>query len=381
MSRVRRTLLRLLATSALLVASGLVLLPTGSSAEEPSIVGWWHRDVPLSGDVEGQSVGQPVLAHVASSPEGGAQLPPPPTLPPAPIPTVPPDVTIPDPDQSVPTPSPAPDGGLLVAADVSGVRAFSGLRFDLPDAGGGILRLTIAPGSTPSPAVHACPALSDWLPGPDQAWSRRPAHDCGRLAVKSTVSADGTTLSWVLPEDFNSPSSDVYDILLLPVIGDGTPFQLAFEKPGSDAFTVMSSKPSTPDFDAEVYDFDVPVLDPSLSAGGFDFGSDGSFDGDPLDTVDLQPAGKGSDGRGSALDRLGEALENPTTRRLAALGLVILGAYSYWQSGKTVQRAPRLLGALAGSVPVAAAGAVPSGGRPRGIGRFARDRASPPSRL
>lgn len=379
MSRLRRPLLRLVCTSSLLVASGLVLLPTGSGAQEPVFVGWWHRDVPLTGDVEGQSVGRPVIAQVQSAPEGSAQLPPPPTLPPAPVPTLPPDVTIPDPDQSVPTPSPAPEGGLLVAADVSGVRAFSALRFDLPDAGGGILRLKIAPGSTPAPAVQACPALSDWLPGPDQAWSRRPAHGCGRLAVTSTLSSDGTALVWELPDSFNDPASDVYDILLLPVLGNGTPFQIAFEKPGSDAFTVTSTQPEPPSFDDVDLDVDLPVIDPGFSSDGFDLGGGGSFDGNPLDTVVVQPAGKGSEGGRSAIDRLGDALENPTTRRLAALGLVLIGAYSYWQSGKTVQRAPRLLGALAGSAPLGAAPLVAA--RPRGIGRFARDRSAPPSRL
>lgn len=377
MTRLRRPLLRLLGTTALLVATGLAVMPAGG-AEEPAGVGWWYRDVPLSGDdVQGQSVGSPVIAGITSSSASSSQVPPPPVLPPAPVPTIPPSVTVPDPGQNVPTPSAAPSGGLLVAADVSGPRAMSALRFDVPDAGGAVLRLTIATGSTPSPGVRACPALTDWQPGPDQSWSRRPAHDCDRLAVSSSLSPDGTTVSWALPDTFKDPSSRFYDVLLVPLSGDGTPFQVAFDKPGGSSFTVTSAAPEIEPYDSGNIDFGGPAIDPFYNSDGFDF-SVGSepYSDTPVETVLIEPTGR--QGGAQGLTRLPSALENPAARRVAALMLVLLGGYAYWQSGRSVQRRPHLLGALGeGSVGIAAVAPA----RPRGIGRFSRERPERPPRL
>ncbi|MFZ6002685.1 MAG: hypothetical protein ACOYXM_02005 [Actinomycetota bacterium] len=375
----KRLAARLVAVSSLIGALALVFVPAGS-AEEPVFVGWWHRDVPLSGEseMEAQGAGTATPASIAAFPASAAQVPPPPTLPPAPIPTIPPDVTLPDPGPGAPTPSPAPDGGLLVAADPTGIRAMSALRFDPGDAGGATLKLTLAEGSTPSPAVRACPALSDWLPGADQPWSARPAHDCGRVSVRSTLSADGSTMQWDLPDTFKSPNSDVYDVLLVPLEGDGTPFQIAFEAPSADSLTVTSPAPPPPP-PYEPPD-DIPPPSDFFDSGNFDFGAGGSFEPLPEVPVDLEPTGSNNPERKRPLERLAEALENPTTRRIAALALVALGAYSYRQSNKTVQRAPQLLGALGGSAGATVALA-PALKRPRGIGRFSRERGAPPGRL
>lgn len=382
MRRGRTRLLRLLATSALLAAAGLTFLPTGSGAQEPSVVGWWYRDVPLSGSdsVQSQSTGSPVVAHLRTGRASASQVPPPPALPPAPIPTVPPPAPVPDPGANVPTPSQAPDGGLLVAADVTGVRAMSALRFDAPDAGSAILSLTLAEGSTPSPGVRACPALSDWQPGPDQAWSTRPAHDCDRLAVSSTLSQDGTTMSWNLPDSFKPADRDVYDVLLVPTAGDGTPFQIAFNKPDVSALTITSMATVPPPEVEEPLPEGLPPSIDYFSSDGFDLSGvpDGGYVTPPVDTRSSQ---KASDGRRQTpLERAAEALENPTTRRVAALALIGLAAFAYWQAGQTVQRAPQLLGALGGSRSGASL-AVPVAARPRGIGRFSRVRTERPSRF
>lgn len=351
------------------------------------MVGWWYRDIPLSdadaqgAAVQGLSVGAPVVAVLHASGAGPTQEPPPPpTVPPLPVPTVPPDVTVPDPGGNVPTPAPVPEGGLLVANDSTGVRGIAAMRFDVPGAGGAILTLRIAAGSTPFTGVNACPALSDWLPGPDQPWSARPAHDCERMSVSSTVSADGSTMTWALPDTFQRPDAVTYDVLLVPAGGDGTPYQLAFEKPGADALEVTSPypaedpTPAEPDLDA------LPPPPAAFSPDGFDLGGPGI---DELDTP-VVPAGDvdAAEERPDLVGRLDEALENPTTRRVATALLVALGAYAYWQSNQAEQRAPRLLGALSGpSTLVAHAVLHPALARPRGIGRFARERAGPPPRL
>lgn len=391
---IRRGALRLLAVSCLLVAALITLLPGGSAAQEPSVVGWWHRDVPLSGDpgsdaaseaatVHAQSAGRPVVARLPGSPRSRSQVPPPPQLPPAPLPTTPPEVTVPDPGADLPTPSQAPEGGLLVAGDPSGARAMAALRFDAPDAGGAVLRLVISAGSTPSPGVQACPALSDWLPGPDQPWAHRPAHDCDRVASSSSLSADGTSMEWALPDTFKPADSPHYDVILVPISADGTPFQVAFDAPGPDAFAVTSPAPPA----------ELPVVDPlpddlpppidSFSADGFDVDGLGgpSFPGGgagPADPVTVQPAGRTTEDPGP-LGGLARSLENPTTRRIATLALAMLGAYAYWQSGQSVDRTPQLLGAL--RAPGAAAIRTLPATTPRGIGRFSRPRSEPPTRL
>ncbi len=383
MRRVRRLLLRGTAAATLLTAAVLSVMPA-SQAEAPTVVGWWYRDVPLSSDeMEAQSIGAPVVARISTGPARTAQVPPPPGWPPAPLPTTPPEATIPDPTPGTPTPSPAPDGGLLVAADVTGVRAMSALRFAVSNVGTAVLTLTLAPGSTLSPGVRACPALSDWLPGADQPWSDRPAHDCGRLAVSTGVSPDGTQMIWRLPEGFAPRGAVFYDVLLVPISGDGTPFQIAFEKPDASSFEVTSVVPvDAPPATSDAYGDAAPVTE-YYDPGGFGdvdygYGGGGSLPDLPEGTVEFTPAGDAKSS--NPFVRAASALENPTTRRIATALLVVLGGLAYWQSSQTVQRAPRLLGALGGSS-VMATGGVRRAARPRGIGRFARVRTERPPRL
>ncbi len=388
MSAPRRNGLRVLAVASFVTAGLLGLLPTTGQAAEPTVVGWWYRDVPLSGAepqgaaVTGQSTGAPVVASLAGAAARPPQvppvtLPPPPTIPPLPVPTIPPDVTIPDPGGNVPTPIPVPAGGLLVANDSTGLRGIAAMRFDAPGAGGGVISLKIAPGSTPSPAINACPALSDWLPGPDQAWSARPAHDCDRISVSSTLSTDGTTMTWALPDTFQRSDSATYDVLLVPVASDGTPFQVLFEKPGADAFEVTSAFPE------EVLPPELPLPDDlpppidSFSPDGFDVGGFVGAVPETPEIGDPEPVGQTA-----PLAGLVALLENPTVRRIATALLVAVGAYAYWQSNQAEQRAPRLLGALSGPTNLVVGAVVrPAVGRHRGIGRFARDRSERPTRL
>ncbi|MGQ0432181.1 MAG: hypothetical protein ACT452_07220 [Microthrixaceae bacterium] len=361
--------------SATLLLAGLLIafLPAGSGAEEPLITGWWQRDIPLTG----QSGATAVIAQIASSPR---QIPPPPTVPPVPV-TVPPDVTIPDPGQDAPLPDPTPSGGLMVANDPTGPRAMAALRFDAPTAAGGIVTLQVTDGSTPAPAIRACPSLSDWQAGPNQAWSRRPAHDCGRVAVASTVAADGT-VTFDLPDDFRDPDAAFFDVILVPAEGDGTPFQTVFAKPGADAFEVTSTLVPEEEYDPGDFDVDIGSgFDDAFGTDGFAYtGGDGySFDS-PTATTAIQPtANDRATGTDGTLRRIAGVLENPTSRRIAALALIVIGGYAYWQSGQAVQRAPQLLGSLGGSGPVPTLARVVS--PPRGIGRFNRVRIERPPRL
>jgi hypothetical protein len=377
----QRRRLRGLAAVCFAAAGTLGVLPTTSAADEPMVVGWWYRDIPLSdadpngAAVHGRSAGAPVLAALTGSPTGPAQVPP------LPVPTVPPDVTVPDPGGNVPTPTPTPEGGLLVANDSTGVRGISAMRFDAPGAGGAIVSLRIAPGSTPSSGINACPALSDWLPGPDQEWSARPAHDCERMSVSSTLSADGLTMTWALPDTFQRPDAATYDVLLVPAGGDGTPYQISFEKPDADALTVTSPYPADEPPPEDPVPEGLPPSPAAFSPDGFDLGGLDELGPEVVPGVPTEHVGSSREPAG-ALGRLDEALQSPTTRRLATALLIALGAYAYWQSNQADRRAPRLLGALAGPSTVVADAVLPLAlTRERGIGRFARHRTARPPRL
>jgi hypothetical protein len=224
----------------------------------------------------------------------------------------------------------------------------------------------------------ACPALSDWLPGGDQPWSDRPAHDCDRLAITGNISLDGATVSWDLPDTFKPVDASFYDVLLVPAGGDGTPFQTVFAAPAADAFEVTSPPPTVAEFIDEPLPFDVaPAID-IYSDDGFDVGSvpvGANPATTPTPVVRRTPAQ-------SPLAGIFSPLENPTTRRLATLVLLAIGAYCYWQSNQSRHRMPRLLGSLGGAGGVVASALTrPMLDRPRGIGRFQRPRTDPASKL
>jgi hypothetical protein len=263
-----------------------------------------------------------------------------------------------------------------VANDVTGVRAIAALRFEAPGAGGTVLQLKLATGSVGAANVMACPALSDWQPGPDQPWSDRPAHDCDRISTSPTVGTDGVTVTWELPDTFRAADTADYDVLLVPTPEDSNPFTASFERPGADAFEITSPFPdSTLPPDIPLPD-DIPPPIDGFSPDGFDPGALGPVD--PVEVPDAPPST--TPPAPSVLERAVAVLDNPTARRIAAGALIAIGAYTYWQSNQAVQRSPRLLGALS-QPSLAAAAATPMAARGRGIGRFARDRSHPPIRL
>jgi hypothetical protein len=162
----------------------LTLLPTPARAAAPIAVGWW---------------------------EEAQQTPVNPTLP------APPDV---------------PPGGLFVANGAMGAVGISALRFVSP--GPGTLRLQVA-GNSPGAAVatvDACLPLSAWKAEENGPWRDVPQYDCGN-SVTGTV--NGTTFEWKLPASHARSSG--LQVVLAPHPGLGSPFQVGFEPPGSDAFS------------------------------------------------------------------------------------------------------------------------------------------------
>lgn len=385
-----RRLTRSLAIVLVAVATCIGVLPATSGAAGPQAVGWWSRAIPLTGDVEGQSStravpytpGQelptdPTLPIDPADP-GGSPIPtvplpiPPPTIPEVPI-TTPPDL-----DPGIPNPT-VPDGGLWVANDSAGAVAVSALRYR-GDVGSANLTLHFAPGSTTIGPMIACPALSQFSPGPGGTWADRPAHDCDRISLGGVASPDGKSLEFNIPQGFLPFGERVLDIVILPDTGSGDVFSVYFEPPDEDSLVVNQGQ-ELPQPVAELPEIDPFTLPEPLapfdSGESFDsptFTSGGTATISTDDAVDDETASAAPEPIAQILEPF---IESRTGRIIAIITLLLMGG-ALWYFGGTPIRQPRLLGALAGDTPAIVDQPTDAG---RGIGRFRRDRTAPPPRL
>lgn len=365
----------------LISAVVLVVAPVPSGALEPEQVGWWQRDLPYQEDGSAASGGGASSAHLRGQVA-------PPTLPPPPVPppTLPgsPEPT-PTPPVNPPSPTPIPDGGLVVANDSFGASAVSALRFDGDEVGAAALTLQFAEGSTVLGPVVACPALSDWQPETNGEWRNRPAHDCQRVSVSGSVADDGTAMSWSLPATFKPEGAAIVDVVLLPAPEEGSTFQLVFAPPSGDAFTVLSGPPpsTTTSTLPPVPPDQLPPPADELPTGGVpalvDSAGGGGAGGGATPVAGGQPTVAFDGGTESALPApfgaVAEAIDDVLGRRVAAGLLVAMGVGLAWTSSRP-ERMPRLLGALAANRVTARLVRERSPeARARGVGRFARPRA------
>lgn len=383
----RRRVLRALALVCLVGGVAIGVTPTPSSAESPQATGWWSRRAPSTGEVEGQSARAAVRFTPAATP--GQELPTDPTIPegpittlptPVPVPTVPvPPIPLPeDPGPGTPNPT-VPDGGLWVANDPTGAVAISALRYR-GDIGAGELTLEYAPGSTTDGPLVACPALSEFEPGPGGAWRDRPAHDCDRMAMSGRLSSDGTAVEFTIPQGFLPFGERVLDIVILPDPDSGDPFSATFQKPDETSLDVTQGQdlpPSLPE-PPEIDPLTLPTTLPEFDDSGTD-----SFVDIPVDEDEEVAAGPSDDSTGGGLtapDPISQILEPLTESRfgrIVSVAVLLAMGAGLWLFGGQPVRHPRLLGALAGDAAVVTD--QPATGR--GIGRFQRDRTTPPHRL
>ncbi|HUF33265.1 MAG TPA: hypothetical protein VMN58_08685 [Acidimicrobiales bacterium] len=347
--------------------AGVVAMPMPAGAEAPTESGWWYK--------------------AKAGLLGAAPLPP---------------------------PVPVPDGGLYVANDPSGHVAISAMRFS-DDVGNATLLLRVAgttlaaPGEPPE--IVACPATSDWEPVENGAWEDRPEANCDGAST-GVLSPDGQEMTWFISESVVADGG--IDVVLLP--RDGAPsFSITFEAP--DEETLMGPGSFDGDFGSDSdFDFDDDFdsgegFEPSdgggSSGGDFSFdpgpspvpsggGSSGDFSVDPAPPVEVPDDGDDDaiaappvPGSGSGTPTAQQAPltdESRTAQVAAVLTLMAIAGALFWLGSQPV-RAPRLLGSLGGSGTAAAAAATTTAeasiisAPSRGIGRFARPRTAPPTRL
>lgn len=386
----RRRASRALALVCLVLGTIVGVLPAPSSAEAPQATGWWSRRLPFQGEVEGQSVSAPVAFRSVATPS--QELPTDPTIPggdggpvttvplPVPIPTIPrPPVPVPeDPGPANPNPG-VPEGGLWVANDPTGPVAISALRYR-GDIGAGELLLRFAGGSTTTGPVVACPALSEFEPGPAQPWGDRPAHDCDRLSLTGRLAPDGTGMQFTIPQGFVPFGERVLDIVILPAPTSGDPFSLFFEAPDESSLEVTQGQelppPATELPDVDPFTLPTappPVVDTPVS------NVDAGVVVPPAEPPTSEPAPSELAGPSAPTPIAGvlEPFTESRFGRIVAVAVLLAMGASLWYFGGEPTRSPRLLGALAGDAPVL----VDQGSQGRGIGRFRRERAGLPNRL
>lgn len=311
-----------------------------------------------------------------------------------------------------PAPSTA-EGDLRIGNAPDGPTAYSAVLYPGSGATDATLTLEVRSGRTlGSPEVSACLITSDtWEPGGNQPFATAPEYDCALGNAIGELAPDGSTLTFLL-DATTQDATGAWSLALVPTPGSTAPFDLEVAEPEADAFVASppdasSEEPfvSDPDdsFDAgtepEQGDAFAPggfgELPPSLGegvteqpllAGGADA---------PLPETEAagpEPAVAGGAAPGAAAAPVlltqpaGVVEDLGTGRRLLALLVLAGGSAAVGYAAGQQQPGPRLIGGrsrigAAPSTAGAAAVAVPAEERPRGIGRFAKQRTAAPRRL
>ena len=148
-------------------------------------------------------------------------------------------------DSQIPALNPpgVPEDGLYVAMDPTGPAAISAVQVQSVAPGTLSLRVSGAP-LPPGAIVNAHPITGDWDPVQNGDWAKVPRYDAA-VAVAGRVEND--RLVWSLPGSF-SGALGIVDVALVPA--GGPAFQVAFEKPGADAYTPAVVAPSPVESDS-----------------------------------------------------------------------------------------------------------------------------------
>lgn len=300
---------------------------------------------------------------------------------------------------------PAAQDDLRVARAVR-TTAFSALLYRGNGTRAG-LELTLRDGAgAGTPDVVACPTVGvDWADGGNQSMDAAPEVDCDRAQAHALLADDGLSLSFGLDRAFEV-APGTWSIALVPapsavVAGPPPraplPFTTDLQRPEVGAF-VLEEEFTVPT-QVEPLPREPGTADPGATGSGVGVGggfaalpSVGSVAPPPLDPAvapALAPAAPPpATTRGVpltqavALRPTAHAGDDDAGRRLLALLALAFGSAAVGYAAGQQRPGPRLLGGrarLGGPEPVPAA--VPGADRPRGIGRFARERDAAPRRL
>lgn len=257
-----------------------------------------------------------------------------------------------------------------------------------------------------TPEVVACPTVAaDWADGGNQPMDAAPEVDCARALAYGILSEDGLTLSFGLDSAFEVEPG-TWSIALVPapsavVAGPPPkaplPFTTDLQRPEIGAFVLTEafSLPVTPDPVSEAPPDDGATTGGSGTAvsDGFaalpaDSGSAPAAALDPAVAPPVAPPAASSPlpvtlAQPVVLRQAAQAGDDDAGRRLLALLALAGGSAAVGYAAGQQRPGPRLIGGRAGlGAPAAvAATTAPGTDRPRGIGRFARERDGAPRRL
>lgn len=298
------------------------------------------------------------------------------------------------------------EGDLRITNSPEGPAAYSAVLYPASGAEDATLTLTVRTDRTlGAPDVLACvTADTEWPEGGNQPYDAAPAYDCDAGSAFGELAPDGSTLSFLL----DAATLDVtgaWSLALVPTPGSTTPFSLELAAPEADSF--VAGSPSA-EQDPFVSDEPEPTADDPQEDGSGEPFLAGGFAAPPADTaVAEQPllaggadaplpaaAGPAPDVAAGAAPSAPPQLQATPAgvvedlgagRRLLALLVLAAGSAALGYAAAQQRPAPRLIGGRAralGTPALATAGGPPSAqDRPRGIGRFAKQRDAAPRRL
>lgn len=340
------------------IVAGCLLLPAATAwAQEPDRTGWWNR----------------VSA-------GGVA---------APLPTT-------------------AEGDLRIANAPDGPAAFAAVLYSVFGSTDATLALQVrADRTVGTPDVVACATVdTEWKEGGNQPYDAAPAYDCALGSSQGELAPDGSTLTFLL-DSTTQDATGAWSLALVPAPGSTAPFHLELAAPGEEAFAAgPSSSEQEPFVSSEPEPFE---QDPGSGGGsdeaflpGAGFGAPPAFDAgtaeQPLlaggadaalpgaEPATPQPAlagGPAANGPVLMTQPAGVVEDVSSGRRLLALLVLAGGSAAVGYAAGQQQPGPRLIGGRArgATPPAGAAPALPGEERPRGIGRFAKERTAAPRRL
>ena len=311
---------------------------------------------------------------------------------------------------SVTIPSTTPSGQLQVSYGFRGPLEISAVRFTLPagtdPADQVTIRLATAGAMVGAPTVSACPTTSRWKPSDSGA----PAYSCEN-ARQAVGALTGTAESWTFPAAW--ASRGVIAVALVPAVGTASPFSISYTAPTTQSITVAppaatpapsnpGGVPANPPVTVPT-SVSVPAGPPATignpvpvgvtGSGSVAVGSGASAPVPNPNFGSLPTSANSSSGSSGptavaapASQPAGAGIVSAPGRRrgariLAFCLLVATGAALFRAAGRGERPAHSLLPHRYGiaSPEVATASGTPA--TVRGIGRFARVRTGPPTRI
>jgi hypothetical protein len=265
--------------------------------------------------------------------------------------------------QQPPDPPDVPSDGLLLQGGLNGPSAYAALSFTLPEGvTAAMLTLEVASTATQATAVQACIAKPGWKPAQGGPMADAPAYDCAR-SVSAVLSADSKQLVF---RDVSGLATLAGALSLALVPGDSD--RIALAKPSASALAVQqttAAQAPPPPVAPPVADGGITAVAPlaPVAVGG------------PVVPVAAVP-GQGAPPAVAPVPQA-PAVQTQSTAAKAS------GSRDTSTGVRLVLAAEALLtlitfgllgvGPARGLVRLTGAAAVPAG-RPRGIGRFSRER-------